>query len=50
MKNIKCAGMICDMQYVMGRTNAICEVWAARMRYAICEYAMGRVNARCDTL
>ena len=44
--------MICDMQYVMGRANAICDantLRAARMRYAICEYAMGRVNTICDT-
>ena len=29
--------MICDMQYVIGRANALCDVntlWAARMRYA----------------
>ena len=35
--------MICDMQYVMGRANAICDantLWAARMRYAICECDM----------
>ena len=40
--------MICDMQYVMGRVNAICDantLWATRMRYVICEYATGRVNA-----
>jgi len=32
----------------MGRANAICDanaLWAARMRYAICEYAMGRAKA-----
>jgi len=32
----------------MGRANAICDantLWAARMRYEICEYAMCRANA-----
>ena len=43
----------------MGRANAVCDantLWAAQMRYAICEYAMGareytmgRANAMCDT-
>jgi len=43
--------MICNMQYVMGSANAICNanmLWAARMRYAICEYAIGRANAICE--
>jgi len=41
-------------EYVMGRTNAVCDdyantLWAARMRYVICEHAMGRADTICDT-
>ena len=53
--------IICDIQNVIGRANAICDanmLWVARMRYArafvmgranaICEYATGRAEAICD--
>ena len=43
--------MICNMQYVMGRVNAMYNantLRAVRMQYAICEYAMGRANVICE--
>jgi len=45
--------MICNMQYVMGHVNAICDTnaiceYAMGCANAICEYAMGRANVICD--